>query len=921
MKKLGFRILLLFVLISMLVSFTYMDNKDSYSTSTVSKGSATDPVIILRKNDVLYNAMYPYNYEMDMLSGNCYTNFSNNEVIDLYITSDVKPNKISYEITDPITGEKLTKGKVDNKSIIIEEDHLVANLAIPELEKSDYPYVLSINYNENRKRSIKYYQNFYITDNDIIDNINQQVTRFHTATFNKDKNTVDDLINGIGQGKTSDFTKVNNNSPIEHLIWNFGKDIVKMNEPIIRITNVDNKNNEYEVELKYTLAVRNNYEFEYWEFIEGYKLYGIEKLKIKSFNRVGSNLQETYYDDTDKQIVIGTGTIDSIQKKESPNKRFVSFVKDDQLWIFDSETNNMSKIFGFNKLDSDYIVDNNDDHQIKINNIDDDGNIIYIVYGYMNTGYYKGNNGIALYEFNYFLGNNESMGFVNIPYGLDRIEYYIDKYTYITEDNNNMYIILDGSLLQINFTKGAISNLSNDIPYNEERMATTEDEKAVFYIEDNNTRYNKRINGVIINGDLTEKVTIEDEKLNVNLIGSYKNNIIVGYYDIHDTIEQLNGEITYLYSNIQVLNSKGEVIHNYNSKKDKFYDNVSITEKGIESTTVKKQKNVSTNPRYSTIELVKIEKKDIELDNDNRVINYMIEQKESPYGYDYMTIKNNNPKVIEGVNTDYNVKNIDNGKGIVYKPNNIKECYIVLSNGSVKGIFDNITKALTEKGSNYNTYIVKTGSSNQIMYSSNNISQNMIKGIPVIPQRPELPRGCEVTSLTMLLNYYLTDKVDKMQLADEVRKDTTEYNVIDGMINFGDPHTGFVGDIANVANKGYSVYNEPIEDLAKKYIPDNILNITGSDFEDVLYYVGIGHPVWVVSPNIYTKVPNSSTQQWITPKGIREISYTSHSVLVVGFDNRYVYFNDPSKNMLRKITISNFRNGWESIGKQAILIY
>ncbi|GKX30573.1 hypothetical protein SH1V18_30530 [Vallitalea longa] len=923
MKKLGFRIVLLIVLISILVSFTYMEKKDIISSSTVSKGLDTDPVIMLRKNDVIYNVMYPYNYKMDILIGDCFTNFSDNEVVELYITSNEKTANISYEITNLITGEQLKKSKINNKNIIVEGDHLTANLNIPELEKADYPYVLSITYSENNKRSITYYQNFYVEDNKVIDDINEQVTQLHNATFSKDKETINNLINGIGQDTTSDFTNVNNNSDIEHIIWNFGKDIVKMNEPIIRITNIDNKNKKYEVELKYTIAVRNNYEFEYWDFIEEYELNGGEKLNLKSFNRTGSIKKDFYYDNSNKQINIGTGTRNSIiQKEESANMRFVTFVKENQLWIFDGETGNIRKIFGFDKLDSDYIVDNYNYHNIKINSIDDDGNISYMVYGYMNTGNYKGDNGIALYEFNYFLGNNKSIGFVNLPYEFDRIDYYINQYSYIPQNSNSMYIILDGSLLQIDFTKGSINNLSSDMPYNKESIITTEDKKAIFYSENNSSKFSNQLNGIIINNDLPEKISICDDKLYVNLIGNYKNNVVVGYYDICDTIEKLNGYITYLYNKIQVLNSEGKVINNYTPEQNYYYSEVEISKSGIRLTKVKKQKNVSINPRYSKIELVKMDNQEITLNNESNVNNYLIDRIESPYGYDYTIIRSDNLEIIDKTKSEYTVKNIDEGKGIVYRPNSIKEGYAVINEGRTKGIFDNIEQALNEKELyDDNTYVIKLGSSNQIMYCSNNIRQNIIQGIPVIPQRPELPRGCEVTSLTMLLNYYITNKVDKMQLADEIKKDITEYNVIDGMINFGDPHTGFVGDIANVSNKGYSVYNEPIEHLAKQYVPDNVLNITGSNFEDVLYYVGLGHPVWVSTPNIYTAVPHSSTQQWITPKGIKEISYTSHSVLIVGYDSKYVYFNDPSKNMLRKKLISDFENGWNSMGKQAILIY
>lgn len=58
-------------------------------------------------------------------------------------------------------------------------------------------------------------------------------------------------------------------------------------------------------------------------------------------------------------------------------------------------------------------------------------------------------------------------------------------------------------------------------------------------------------------------------------------------------------------------------------------------------------------------------------------------------------------------------------------------------------------------------------------FDNNKINQYPGKGlildVPLIAQNPELPRGCEVTSLAMLLNY-AGIKVDKMKLAKEVKK-------------------------------------------------------------------------------------------------------------------------------------------------------
>lgn len=65
----------------------------------------------------------------------------------------------------------------------------------------------------------------------------------------------------------------------------------------------------------------------------------------------------------------------------------------------------------------------------------------------------------------------------------------------------------------------------------------------------------------------------------------------------------------------------------------------------------------------------------------------------------------------------------------------------------------------------------------------------MIEDVPFIKQLPELPRGCEVTSLAMLLQYKGV-QVDKMQLASEIHRVPFEQNGVRG-----NPYEGFVGNI------------------------------------------------------------------------------------------------------------------------------
>lgn len=189
---------------------------------------------------------------------------------------------------------------------------------------------------------------------------------------------------------------------------------------------------------------------------------------------------------------------------------------------------------------------------------------------------------------------------------------------------------------------------------------------------------------------------------------------------------------------------------------------------------------------------------------------------------------------------------------------------------------------------------------------------------PLDNQMPELPRGCEVTTLDMMLQYAGV-KVDKITLAKQIKKDNTPYQEISGIIYFGNPHNGFVGDMYSRKNPGYGVYHEPVKELAEQYLPGRVRDLTDSSFDTVLQYLDKGRPVWVINNNMFDAIPLEKWQTWNTPQGKMSITYEEHSVLVTGYDEKNIYFNDPLSDVKNeKVPIKNFIRGWEQMGRQAI---
>lgn len=191
-------------------------------------------------------------------------------------------------------------------------------------------------------------------------------------------------------------------------------------------------------------------------------------------------------------------------------------------------------------------------------------------------------------------------------------------------------------------------------------------------------------------------------------------------------------------------------------------------------------------------------------------------------------------------------------------------------------------------------------------------AEQMMIDAPHISQKPELMRGCEVTTLAMLLQDAGVS-VDKMTLSEEIKRVPFEENGVRGNI-----HEGFVGNMKTMDEPGLGVYHEPVAELAENYLPGKIKDMTGESFDSVLAQVEDGRPVWVIVTSTFDKLSESEWETWETESGPVKVTYSMHSVLVTGFDEQNLYVNDPLDKKNRKLPREEFIAGWEQIGKQAI---
>lgn len=193
--------------------------------------------------------------------------------------------------------------------------------------------------------------------------------------------------------------------------------------------------------------------------------------------------------------------------------------------------------------------------------------------------------------------------------------------------------------------------------------------------------------------------------------------------------------------------------------------------------------------------------------------------------------------------------------------------------------------------------------------------------VPMILQNPELPTGCEVTSLTMVLNH-LGYNVTKSEMASKYLKKSTDFYTQDG-VNYGpDPKKEFCG--TPFSQNAYGCFSPVIASTAEKFLNENpgkkaqVKDITGSTPSTLYNYIKQGTPVIVWAT--MNMDPMYKGQSWYTESGeFFTFPAREHCLVLTGYDDNNVILNDPLKG-ITKYSRSLFEKRFAELKSQAVVL-
>lgn len=184
-----------------------------------------------------------------------------------------------------------------------------------------------------------------------------------------------------------------------------------------------------------------------------------------------------------------------------------------------------------------------------------------------------------------------------------------------------------------------------------------------------------------------------------------------------------------------------------------------------------------------------------------------------------------------------------------------------------------------------------------------------------ILQNPELPTGCEITSLAMALRCH-GYRISKEKLADQYLEKAAPGTVSYKTAFWGDPRKeDSFGCYAPVITKAANRF------LAKRKSTSMAYNLTGTPLDDLLVEIRMGYPV-IVWGSMYINGEIVFSYGWDIDGETVTWPSNEHCMLLIGFDTETnsVIVCDPLAG-ITSYDKTAFQHHYETLEQQAIVIY
>lgn len=463
------------VFILAIIVFSFLNNRGSIDM-TADMETATLPTVSFVSEGYKMNLLVGYKNEMRLPT-------MRDTITPLTIDGNVELNiqfygqKVSslvYEVYS-LDGEqrifKKTEEKVKEKM----------QLSIGDVLGENTEAVLKLTLHINEKTPVYYYTRVVRSEEYSIKECLDYAQLLHTNMLEKtDTAVVEKAIEPNGDGDNTTLQYVTIHSDLEHVTW--GKLQPKVEGAIS--WNIKETNSVYtSIQLKYQVTCANEEEIqETYNVKEFFKIRCLkDKLYLLSYDRTMNQVFDISNEViTSKGITLGM-VPENLQYEANEEGTMVAFVQERELWCYDKEDNLLAQIFSFRNGNNDDIRHLTELHNVRIISMDNEGNMTFAVYGYMNRGTHEGEVGAAIYYYDTEKYVAEEKAFIPSRKAFEITEEELGGLTFYHAEENQVYFLLGHCLYKVDLGTGKQQVLVEQLQ--EGQYAVSENRQLLAYQE------------------------------------------------------------------------------------------------------------------------------------------------------------------------------------------------------------------------------------------------------------------------------------------------------------------------------------------------------------------------------------------------------------------------------------------------------
>lgn len=551
--------ILVFVL-SVIVLSGFMNRGNTDMTAPMAE--ATYPVVAFSCHGMEYNRMHGYADEMNIqLMQDHITPVGSDRTLTLTVDScDNKITGISFAVRNLSDGRLIEDSKV--LDYIEKKGEITADLILKDLLSEGCEYSLCITLTDERNRQLHYYTTIIRSNELSLTEKLEFVEEFHELTYKRNE-AEEKIVKYIESDETGDNTtyqKVTIHSSLDQICWGTLQ-VTEDTMPTAVIRNIDK--DTADIDLEYKVSVDENdktYEF----FINEYfrLRLGTERIYLLDYER---EMEQIFKPDTNviagNKIVLGIADRD-VNMVENNDGSNIAFVSAGRLFTYDLNDRELAYVFGF--YDSDTLDKRETDRNngIRISNVDETGNVRFIVYGYMNRGIHEGTNGIAVYYYDSTLNTVEEEAFIPYKGAFSYLKYNIDKQVY-AGSGGMAYSFLDGDFMSVALGSGETEIIAGGL--SDREFCASEDGSMAAWVDPGCSYTADELHILnMVTGKLTDIKTGSEER--IRPVGFFGNDVIYGLAKTDDIFVNRAGETVFPMYCLRIRGEDGSIKKEYYSE-------------------------------------------------------------------------------------------------------------------------------------------------------------------------------------------------------------------------------------------------------------------------------------------------------------------------------------------------------------------